>query len=83
MRAPKTLDLLRTYFKAYKPKEYLFEGQEGGQYMARSIQAFFQEICKKVGIQKKVTVHTLRHSFATPLLENGTDLRYSPAKARK
>ncbi len=72
----KTLDLLRTYFKAYKPKEYLFEGQEGGRYSARSIQTFFQQICKKVGIKKKVSVHTLRHSFATHLLENGTDLRY-------
>lgn len=72
----KTLDLLRTYFKEYKPKEYLFEGQECGQYSARSIQTFFQEICKKAGIKKKVSVHTLRHSFATHLLENGTDLRY-------
>lgn len=75
----KTLDLLRTYFKEYKPKEYLFEGQEGGQYAARSIQTFFKEICQKVGIKKKVSVHTLRHSFATHLLENGTDLRYIQA----
>lgn len=74
--SPKTLELLRAYFKAYKPKEYLFEGQEGGRYSTRSIQAFFQEICKKVGIKKKVSIHTLRHSFATHLLENGTDLRY-------
>ena len=72
----KTLALLRTYFKEYKPTEYLFEGQDGGQYSARSIQTFFQEICEKVGILKKVSVHTLRHSFATHLLENGTDLRY-------
>ena len=72
----KTLALLRIYFKEYKPKEYLFEGQDGGQYSARSIQTFFQEICEKVGILKKVSVHTLRHSFATHLLENGTDLRY-------
>ena len=72
----KTLALLRIYFKEYKPKEYLFEGQDGGQYSARSIQTFFQEICEKVGILKKVSVHTLHHSFATHLLENGTDLRY-------
>ncbi len=74
--ASKTLDLLRLYFKTYKPKEFLFEGQDGGQYSTRSIQALFQEICTKVGIHKRVTVHTLRHSFATHLLENGTDLRY-------
>jgi site-specific recombinase XerD len=72
----KMLELLRTYFKEYKPKEYLFEGQGGGKYSARSVQTFFKEICKKVGIQKRVSVHTLRHSFATHLLENGTDLRY-------
>jgi len=74
--SPKTLTLLRGYFKQYQPKEYLFEGQEGGAYTARSIQAFFQVICQKAGIKKKVSVHTLRHSFATHLLENGTDLRY-------
>ena len=70
------LDLLRLYFKEYRPKEFLFEGQGGGQYTTRSVQAFFKEICKKAGIKKKVTVHSLRHSFATHLLENGTDLRY-------
>ena len=72
----KTLELLRVYFKEYRPQLYLFEGQDGGQYTARSVQAFFAEICHKAGIKKKVKVHTLRHSFATHLLENGTDLRY-------
>ena len=74
--AAKTLDLLRLYFKEYKPKEYLFEGQFGGEYSSRSIQSIFQETVKKAGITKKVSVHTLRHSFATHLLENGTNLRY-------
>lgn len=72
----KTLELLRRYVKEYRPKEYLFENPEGGPYAARSIQTFFHEVCHKAGITKKVSVHTLRHSFATHLLEKGTDLRY-------
>ncbi|TDB65382.1 recombinase XerD [Arundinibacter roseus] len=73
----KTLTILRTYFQEYKPKEWLFEGQQAGEpYTARSIQAIFGAAVQKAGITKKVSVHTLRHSFATHLLENGTDLRY-------
>jgi integrase/recombinase XerD len=72
----KLLICLREYFIEYKPKEYLFEGQTGGHYAQRSIQLFFSAACRKAKITKSVTVHTLRHSFATHLLENGTDLRY-------
>lgn len=72
----KTLQILREYVKSYRPKEFLFEGAEGGQYSVRSIQNFFSDSCKKASIAKKVSVHTLRHSFATHLLEKGTDLRY-------
>ena len=71
----KALEQLRLYYKEYKPSEYLFEGQFGGQYSTRSIQTLFRKALKVCGIKKKATVHTLRHSYATDLLENGTDLR--------
>lgn len=74
--SPKMLDLLKTYFNEYKPKEYLFEGQKGNQYSAKSVQSVMKNALKKSGIRKQATVHTLRHSFATHLLEDGTDIRY-------
>ena len=74
--SPRFLEILRNYYSKYKPKEWLFESTTGGQYSARSIQLIMQDAVKKAGIKKKVSVHTLRHSFATHLLENGTDLRY-------
>ncbi len=74
--ATKTLHVLRDYFKEYRPKEFLFEGQDSGCYSARSIQNIFRDAVERVKINKKVSVHSLRHSFATHLLENGTNLRY-------
>jgi site-specific recombinase XerD len=72
----KVLELLRRYFIEYKPKEWLFEGQFGEQYSETSIHNILKAAVTKAGIKKKVTVHTLRHSFATHLLERGTDIRY-------
>jgi len=70
------LKLLRTYYKVYRPKQWLFEGPDGQPYSVTSIRNIFKRARKAANIQKPATVHTLRHSFATHLLENGTNLRY-------
>ena len=67
---------LREYFFKYKPKDYLIEGQEGGLYSEKSVQNVVKDAAVRAGIKKQVTPHILRHSFATHLLENGTDIRY-------
>jgi site-specific recombinase XerD len=72
-----TLDELREYWKAYHPGKWLFAGQrEGGYLSEESAQKIFKAAVAVAGIRKKVSIHTLRHSFATHLLESGVDLRY-------
>lgn len=70
------LEELRIYFIKYKPVDFLFEGQSGGMYSPKSVQVIVKNAASKAGIKKKVTPHTLRHSFATHLLEAGTDIRF-------
>ena len=72
----KALAYLKEYYKIYKPTDFLFEGQNGGQYSKRSVQALFNRAKQKSGVNPYATVHTLRHSFATHLLERGSSLRY-------
>ncbi|MCK4655191.1 MAG: site-specific integrase [Candidatus Cloacimonetes bacterium] len=70
------LILLRDYYKQYQPVKWLFEGRHGEQFSKRAIQKIFKNAVIRSGVNKPATIHTLRHSFATHLLEHGTDLRY-------
>jgi len=73
----KTIKMLREYFHLSRPSKYLFEGAQPGQpYTSRSLQLVLKQALKTASIKKPVTLHWLRHSYATHLLEAGTDLRY-------
>jgi site-specific recombinase XerD len=74
-----TAELLKRYLDQFQPHDLLFVGQSGSMYSARSLQKVLEAALEKAGIRKEATLHTLRHSFATHLLEQGTDLRYIQA----
>ncbi len=79
MLAESFLPLLYNYLQTYEPKRYFVEGYNGNAYTASAIRSFLKGSCDRAKIRKRVTPHTLRHSFATHMLENGTDLRYIQA----
>ena len=67
---------LRSYWRQYRPQRYLFEGKPEVSYSATSVQKVLKRTIERARVNKPATVHTLRHSFATHLLEKGVDIRH-------
>ena len=72
----KLLKMLRGYYKSYRPQTYLFEGAGGGRYSNKSAMQVLNRSVKKAGITRKITLHTLRHSYATHLTNKGINIQY-------
>ena len=71
----KIMTMLREYYKKFSLKQYLFKGQKGGKYSTSSFNKLLKSAANRAKINKQITAHTLRHSYATHLLEKGTDVR--------
>lgn len=74
------IEILRAYYKKYRPNNYLFEGQYGDNYSGSSLRKVFLHACNAAAIYKQCTIHTLRHSRATHWIENGNDIQFVQAQ---